>query len=307
MTDSFHPLKHPQHVLVEQYLDALIEQRRLSPLTQRSYARDLHGLFVRLGEFDPLQVRATDVRAAASAMRGRGANSRSIARAISAWRGLFAWLGIHHGMLANPCAGIKAPKATRALPKALSPDSAAQLLDGAVQSGPDDAHADRDHAMLELFYSSGLRLAELHSLNLTDALAAIREGEVVVIGKGSKPRVVPVGSKARAALERWMAVRVDRVAAEESALFVSARGTRLAMRSIQARVEVRGRAVGLRVHPHVLRHSFASHVLQSSGDLRAVQEMLGHASIAATQVYTALDWQHLAKVYDAAHPRAKKK
>ena len=224
---------------------------------------------------------------------------------LSAWRTFFRWLARHHGLAANPCVGIRAPKVPKALPKALSPDAAQRLLDAPAEG----TLAMRDKAMFELFYSSGLRLAELVSLDASHAALIRRDREVTVTGKGSRTRTVPVGARAVEALDAWAAVRAQHAKPDEPALFVGARGRRIAHAVVQDALKRWALRAGLteNVHPHVLRHSFASHVLQSSGDLRAVQEMLGHASISTTQVYTHLDFQHLAKVYDAAHPRARKK
>jgi len=202
--------------------------------------------------------------------------------------------------------GIRAPKAPRTLPKALSVEAAQRLLEAAPA---DDPLLVQDRAMFELLYSSGLRLAELVALDLGDGRLDLRQGEVTVTGKGSKSRTVPVGEKARQALRDWIDLRAQRAAPAEKALFIGARGRRIAPSVVGVRLSAWARRRGLaqRVHPHMLRHSFASHVLQSSQDLRAVQEMLGHASISTTQIYTHLDFQALAKVYDAAHPRAKKR
>ncbi|MBL8441890.1 MAG: tyrosine recombinase XerC, partial [Betaproteobacteria bacterium] len=226
---------------------------------------------------------------------------------LSAWRGFYGWLGRRGDAVANPCDGVKAPRSPRRLPKALTVDEAARLLD--PQTVDDDPIlAARDSAMFELFYSSGLRLAELVSLDVDASDSAVRDGEIRVTGKRGKTRIVPVGAKARQALSAWAAVRPTLADDGEHALFVGRRGRRIHPRVVEERLERQAINAGLprHVHPHMLRHSFASHVLQSSGDLRAVQEMLGHASIASTQVYTHLDFQHLAKVYDAAHPRAKR-
>jgi len=202
--------------------------------------------------------------------------------------------------------GLRSPKSPRALPKALSVEETAQLL--AVEPEPKPQLL-CDQAMFELMYSSGLRLAELVALDTGDGRLDLREGEVTVTGKGAKTRTVPVGARAREALRRWLEVRAQLASAHERALFVGARGKRIAPRVVNVRLKALAKRRGVRmpVHPHVLRHSFASHVLQSSQDLRAVQEMLGHSSISTTQVYTHLDFQALAKVYDAAHPRAKRK
>jgi integrase/recombinase XerC len=236
-------------------------------------------------------------------LHGRGLAARSLARTLSAWRAYYRWLARRGAIAVDPCDGLRAPKQPRSLPKALSVDQTSALLDAAA----DDELETRDKAMFELFYSSGLRLSELGGLN-ADGID-FDAGTVTVTGKRSKTRSVPVGAKAATALRAWLTERAGLALAAERALFVSRRGTRLAVRSIERRLErwATKQGLGLHVHPHMLRHSFASHVLQSSGDLRAVQEMLGHSNIATTQIYTHLDFQHLAKVYDAAHPRARKK
>ncbi len=249
-------------------------------------------------------VESHQIRRFIGQLHARGLGGRSLARMLSTWRGYYRWLGRRGAITHNPVDGVRAPKSPKALPKLLSPDEANRLLDLASDELPEI----RDQAMFELFYSSGLRLAELAALDL-ECLEDLLAGEVRVLGKRSKPRLVPVGSKACAAVGAWAQRRVELAAPEESALFVGQRGRRINPRVIEERLKRRAQAQGLStsVHPHMLRHSFASHVLQSSGDLRAVQEMLGHASIASTQVYTHLDFQHLAKVYDASHPRAKRK
>jgi integrase/recombinase XerC len=243
------------------------------------------------------------VRRYVAMLHAKGLAPRSLALTLSAWRGWFRWLARHRGWLSNPVLGIRAPKAARPLPKALSVEATQRLLDAPEEKGNAQV---RDAAMFELLYSSGLRVGELVALNLTDDPA---QGEVTVTGKGSKTRTVPVGAKARAALDAWTRVRAQLAAPGEKALFVGARGRRIAPGTVASRLGAWARSRGLteHVHPHMLRHSFATHVLQSSQDLRAVQELLGHASISTTQVYTHLDFQALAKVYDAAHPRAKKK
>jgi integrase/recombinase XerC len=292
---------------VAAYLAELAEQRRQSPHTVSNYRRDLAKLQTLIGDLPLDQISVHQVRRYVAQLHGQGLSGRSLSRLLSAWRGFFAWLGLRGSVPANPCEGIRPPKSPHLLPKALSVDETARLLEP-VEEG-DHVLALRDAAMFELFYSSGLRLAELAALDCDALDTALNEGEVRVLGKRSKARLVPVGGKAREALAAWAAVR-DTLAAEgEPGLFVSRRGTRLGHRMIQQRLSRQAILAGLprHVHPHMLRHSFASHVLQSSGDLRAVQEMLGHASIASTQVYTHLDFQHLAKVYDSAHPRAKRK
>jgi integrase/recombinase XerC len=295
----------PRQALVTAYLDHLAVERRLSAATRVAYRQGLAELLTAVPEVDPAALEPHHVRRAVATLRTRGLNGRTIARMLSSWRGFFRWLARDRGLAANPCAGLRAPKVAKALPKALAPDEAQALLDRAAAG----ALEVRDRAMFELCYSSGLRLAELVGIGVADAAGILRDGEVTVTGKGRKTRTVPVGAKARAALGAWLAARVQVARTGERALFVGARGERVNPAVVRQRL---GRwalraGLGRRVHPHMLRHSFASHVLQSSGDLRAVQEMLGHASIATTQVYTHLDFQHLAKVYDAAHPRAKKK
>lgn len=291
---------------VAKYLAELAEQRRLSPHTVSNYRRDLCKLIEIAGETPLTNLHVFQIRRFVAQLHGKGLSGRSLARTLSAWRGFFAWLGEHDALPSNPCEGVRSPKSPRLLPKALAVDEAARLLEPVEEDDP--VLAARDTAMFELFYSSGLRLAELAALDCDVLDSALHENEVRVLGKRSKARLVPVGAKAREALAAWAALRDGLAHVDEVALFVSRRGGRLSHRMIQERLAKRAVQLGLprHVHPHMLRHSFASHVLQSSGDLRAVQEMLGHASIASTQVYTHLDFQHLAKVYDSAHPRAKR-
>ena len=289
------------------YLAELSDLRRVSPHTVSNYRRDLEKLLKAAGDIPLAGLQVHHIRRFVANMHGQGLSGRSLARLLSAWRGFFGWLGERGLLKANPCDGIKAPKSPRLLPKALSVDETARLL---LPLSEDDAiQAARDLAMFELFYSSGLRLAELVALDCEALDSIANEGELRVLGKRSKARLVPVGSKAREAIAAWAAVRDGLAKADETALFVGQRGARISPRMVESRLARRAVLLGLptHVHPHMLRHSFASHVLQSSGDLRAVQEMLGHASIASTQVYTHLDFQHLAKVYDSAHPRAKAK
>jgi integrase/recombinase XerC len=291
--------------LAHEYLDALKHQRRLAGATLDNYARALDVLLA-LRNGKPLQsLDATEVRRAVAMLHGKGLSPRTLALVLSAWRGWFNWLVRHRGFKANPALGVRAPKAARPLPKALSVEAAQRLLDNKA----DGVAAARDRAMFELLYSSGLRRAELIALDATDGRLDLRQAEVTVTGKGSKTRTVPIGAKAREALRTWLEVRNQLAHPNEKALFVGSRGRRISAAVVGARLAAWGRASGLpeRVHPHMLRHSFATHVLQSSQDLRAVQEMLGHSSISTTQIYTHLDFQALAKVYDAAHPRARKK
>jgi integrase/recombinase XerC len=340
---------------VERYLQRLVAERGCSPRTIAGYRADL-AILARLAEGGATAASAATgpgaIRPAAAEPRWTsvgehalrrwiaaesraGRAPKSIARRLSAWRGFYDWLSAEGLAAANPARGVRAPRGSKRLPKALSPDQAASLMQAAPA---DDFESLRDAAMLELFYSSGLRLSELTSLDAryfdgretehgaaTGARAAsgpaspsaswysASESEVTVTGKGGRRRTVPVGALAREALGRWLAARADWLTAHPDAeprpLFLSARGRRLANRTVQARLRRLAieRGIPAKVHPHVLRHSFASHLLQSSGDLRAVQELLGHASIATTQIYTSLDFQRLAAVYDSAHPRARKR
>jgi integrase/recombinase XerC len=289
---------------VEQFLAELAHQRRASIHTLSAYRRDLAQLQGGVGERTLAELQSHDLRRQAMRLHGQGLAARSVARMLSAWRAYYRWLARRGELAADPCVGLRAPKRPRALPKALAIEQTAALL----ALPDDDVLAVRDRAMFELFYSSGLRLSELASLDL-DGKLDLAGADVTVTGKRGKTRSVPVGAQARDALAAWLVQRARLAPAEEAALFVGRRGARLTPRAIELRLArwARNTGLGLNVHPHMLRHSFASHVLQSSGDLRAVQEMLGHASIATTQIYTHLDFQHLAKIYDAAHPRAHKK
>jgi len=295
---------------VERFLAELQSQRRGSEATLRAYRHDLQLLAEAVGEERPLHgLTGHELGRALMRLHQRGLAPSSLARILSGWRAYYRWLLAQAAIASDPCAGLKAPRRGRPLPKALSVDQAQALLDGGdghEEAGDDDRLTLRDQAIAELLYSSGLRLAELASLDV-DALA---DGdELRVTGKRAKTRIVPVGSKARAAIAAWLPARAQMANQDEQALFVNRRGGRLSTRGIARRLDQLARRQGLpvHVHPHMLRHACASHLLQSSGDLRAIQELLGHASIATTQIYTHLDWQHLAKVYDAAHPRAKRK
>lgn len=304
------------------YLENLRTQRKLSAHTVDSYRGDLAELatFVAAlpGETAFAAVTHFDIRRFASQLHAKGLNARSIARKLSAWRGFYEWLADQTAIPSNPVDGVKAPKRNKPLPKALSADDAVRVV--SEQNPAKDATAPSQYcnrAMFELLYSSGLRVSELAGLDVRYAKEGAHTsagwidfdaGEVMVTGKGNKLRTVPVGAPALEAVNAWLAVRGALVKTDPHPLFLTERGTRMSPRVLQLRLKAHAQALGIPadVHPHVLRHSFASHVLQSSGDLRAVQEMLGHASIAATQVYTSLDFQRLAQVYDAAHPRAKK-
>ena len=298
--------------LAAAYLAELAEQRRVSPHTLAAYRRDLATLAGLCAETAVgvayAELEGHHFRRFVARLHAQGLNGRSLARLLSVWRGFYRWLGRRGMLRGNPLDGLRPPKTPKALPRALSPEEAARLLETSVAGNEAAAQEVRDQAMFELFYSSGLRLAELVALDL-DVLEDALAGEVRVLGKRAKPRLIPVGRQARAALAAWAERRSELAAEAEVALFVGQRGRRIHPRVVEARLAARAQGQGLptHVHPHMLRHSFASHVLQSSGDLRAVQEMLGHASIASTQVYTHLDFQHLAKVYDAAHPRAKRR
>ena len=297
------PVDRNSRPLLRDYLEHLSNERRLSRHTLINYARDIQALTALAGPARLDRLGVHEIRRFVAQLHARGLDGRSLARMLSAWRGFYNYLARDHGFVTNPCLGIRAPKSAKKLPKALSPDEAAQLM----QVGGEGLLDARDKAILELFYSSGLRLSELTGLAVQDV--NLRDATVQVTGKGSKTRIVPVGSHALDALKAWLPQRDAMVPPGEKGLFVAKGGARMSGSAVQQRVKHWARKFGLsgKVHPHVLRHSFASHVLQSSGDLRAVQEMLGHASISTTQVYTHLDFQHLAKAYDAAHPRAKKK
>ena len=287
--------------LLERFVDYLATERRLAVTSVAAYEYDVLRLLRLAGDAPLAGLTSQEIRRYAGRLHGQGLNGRSIARLLSAWRAFFRWLVRERLSAANPAIGVKPPKSGKHLPKVLSPDEASQLL-GGIPETPAEV---RDLAILELLYSSGLRRAELVSLDLGDVRAA--DALVRVTGKGSRTREVPVGRQALLALDAWLQVRPLMARRGCEALFVGVRGDRISDRVLSTRVEqwARQRGLGQHLHPHMLRHSFASHVLQSSGDLRAVQEMLGHASIATTQIYTHLDFQYLAKAYDAAHPRAR--
>ncbi len=301
--------KHLQHLEVE---------RRLAPRTLAMYGE----AFGRLRDFAQKQpvplreVQVHHVRRWAAQLHAQGLAPRSIAIVLSAWRGLYRWLGRDGLVPLNPVDGVRAPKAAKPLPKALPVDQAMALADhhGDANDGGDPRLEARDHCIVELLYGCGLRVGELIGLDVGasgEAAGWIDAADATahVLGKGSKRRSVPVGGAALKALQSWLDVRGELAGPGEPALFVSQRGTRLTPSQLRSRLKRRALQAGLptHVHPHMLRHSFASHLLQSSGDLRAVQELLGHANITTTQVYTRLDFGHLSKVYDAAHPRAKRK
>jgi len=288
------------------WLKTLEHQRRLSPHTLANYSRALDVLFKLKEKSELRDLDAAQIRRFVARLHAAGLSGRTLALTLSAWRGLYRWLARQRGFPANPVQSVRPPKSPRHLPKALSVEQAQQLLESPTQNTPEAA---RDRAMFELLYSSGLRLGELVGLDADDGRLDLKQAEVTVTGKGAKTRTVPVGARAREALRDWLKARAQLAAPQERALFVGARGRRIAPGTVQTRLRAwaKRQGLGASVHPHMLRHSFASHVLQSSQDLRAVQEMLGHASISSTQIYTHLDFQALAKVYDAAHPRARKK
>ena len=288
------------------YLAYLRYERRMSPNTERNYNRDIAAL-CRFLEKEHLagwhEVDAYHIRAFASWCHRRGLAPRSIQRRMSALRGFFKYL-LREGLVeSNPASDVPSPKLPKRLPKTLDVDEIARLL----EIDGDSPLALRDRAIMELFYSSGLRLAELTSLRVTDLDLA--DGTVRVTGKGNKTRILPVGAKARDALAAWLHTRGEMPGRDEEALFLSRRGRALSPRSVQSRLREWSRKIGLNagVSPHLLRHSFATHLLESSGDLRGVQELLGHADISTTQIYTHLDFQHLARIYDKSHPRARKR
>ncbi|MCY4642431.1 MAG: tyrosine recombinase XerC [Gammaproteobacteria bacterium] len=291
--------------LVCRYLRYLSDERRYSPATVTNYRRDILQFvefITAAGVKDCCEADTLHVRDFAGSRRRKGISARSLQRSLSALRGFYQFLQREQRVESNPAGDVSAPHTGKKLPELLDVDEITRLL----APPPQDPLKLRDHAMMELMYSSGLRLSELVGLDVGDIDLA--QGQVHVLGKGNKARYLPVGRAARESLERWLAVRADRVTESENAVFINNRGRRLTARAVQQRVKRLGSEQGLdkHVHPHMLRHSFASHLLESSNDLRAVQEMLGHADISTTQIYTHLDFQHLAQVYDRAHPRARK-
>jgi len=299
-------MSEPLRPGVARFLDGLRTERRLSPHTSSSYGRDLESLLEYcathgIESWDALDTQ--HLRSFAAQCHRRGLAPRSIQRRLSAVRSLCRFLIREGELRSDPTADVQAPKARKRLPTTLDADTMARLL----EFRSDDRLGVRDKAIMELFYSSGLRLAELLGLDLVDL--DLRDRTVRVMGKGRKVRIVPVGRHAAEALAKWLAERVALAAVDETAVFVGLNGRRLGPRIVQRRIARWARLQGLpeHVHPHLFRHSFASHLLESSGDLRAVQELLGHANISTTQVYTHLDFQHLARIYDASHPRARRK
>jgi len=306
--------------LVARYLDHVRYEKRLAERTLALYTLDLEKLTAYAAQANVAleAVQSTHIRRWVSHMHSGGRSGRGIALILSGWRGFYVWLGREGFVTSNPVQDVRAPKAPKPLPKALSVDDAVQLADyHAVPDASDPWLECRDAAIVELLYGCGLRVGELTGLDVQAGAQAkgwidFDGGEAHVLGKGSKRRSVPVGGKALEAMQAWVAVReqgLTPATAEQAAMFIGRNGTRLTAQAIWQRVRQRSLKAGLStpVHPHMLRHSFASHLLQSSQDLRGVQELLGHANITTTQVYTRLDFQHLAQAYDAAHPRARKK
>jgi integrase/recombinase XerC len=291
--------------LIEEYRKFISFEKRLSPSSVKSYLRDINELF-KLDKNKGLDsYTIEDIRKNIATLHSKGLSGKSLSRVISSWRGLFNFLIHKYKFKINPTLSIKAPKIKKLLPQTLSVDQTVKLVDI-----KDDSFLGlRDHAILELFYSSGLRLSELVNLNKNDI--NFDDGTITVIGKGNKDRVVPVGSFATKAIKKWLKIRknISDLTSETEILFLSQNAKKLTSRAIQYRLKFWAIKQGIpeNIHPHLLRHSFASHLLQSSQDLRAVQELLGHANISTTQIYTHLDFQHLSKIYDKAHPRAKKK
>ena len=291
--------------LLEEYKKFISFEKRLSPSSIQSYLRDINELLKLNKNKEFHSYRIEDIRKNIAILHSKGLGGKSLSRVISSWRGLFNFLIHKYKFEQNPTLGIKPPKSEKLLPQTLSVDQTIKLVDI-----KDDSFLGlRDHAILELFYSSGLRLSELVNLNQNDI--NFDDGTISVIGKGNKERIVPVGSHASKAIKKWLGLRVkiSNLTAENKILFLSQNAKKLTPRAIQYRLKFWAIKQGVpeNIHPHLLRHSFASHLLQSSQDLRAVQELLGHANISTTQIYTHLDFQHLSKIYDKAHPRAKKK
>ncbi|MCB1691732.1 MAG: tyrosine recombinase XerC [Pseudomonadales bacterium] len=294
----------------EAFLFHLRNERGLSPNTIEGYGRDLHQAVAfceEAGIASWQAMKGHHVRAYVAGCHRKGLSGKSLSRRLSSLRTFFNWLGREGKVRGNPAMEVSAPRDGKRLPRTLDTDQVAELMAGDAS----DWHTKRDQAILELFYSSGLRLSELVGADLTDIDWS--EGAIRVVGKGNKERQVPIGSIAQSALEAWLAVREDLPVSgrtcDDDAVFISERGTRISTRNVQSRIDLwtARKMMPGKVHPHMLRHSFASHLLESSGDLRAVQELLGHADISTTQIYTHLNFQHLADVYDKAHPRAHRK
>jgi integrase/recombinase XerC len=293
----------PLNQAVQQYLDYLAYNKRYSSHTIDAYRRDIQRLIHTLEDLGHnawADTQADTIRAAMITARKTDLAPKSIQRILSSWRSFFTYLLQQRLVKLNPVEGIKAPKSPQKLPNSLDPDQISQVLNAPIAS--DDPMAMRDNAMVELTYSCGLRVAELASLNVFDI--DMTDASLIVTGKGNKTRQLPIGRQAITAISSWLQQRSQLKCLDANALFINHRGQRMGVRGIQMRMAKMSASHGQHIHPHMLRHSFASHLLQSSGDLRAVQELLGHSNISTTQVYTHLDYQHLAKVYDQAHPRA---
>lgn len=313
------------YTCIQQWLDYLVLNKRYSQHTVNAYRQDLVHLCSMFTEENLSTLTEHNIRHAIATLRSQGLSPKSLSRILAAWRGFFGWYAPKIGLKSNPAKNIKAPKAARKLPNSLSVEQAQVLLDRPNLPAPKNAIEWRDQAMFEILYSSGLRLSELISLdhvftNTPDYQSSswiqFESKDAVITGKGNKTRIVPIGTKAIQAVNKWLEYRPEIFAkcknqslSNQAALFLGTRGARISPRVVQIQLDKLAVKAGLPVaiHPHSLRHSFASHVLQSSQDLRAVQEMLGHSNISTTQIYTQLDFQHLASVYDKAHPRANKK
>ena len=291
--------------LIEEYKKFIAFEKRLSSSSIKSYLRDINELLKLMGNKKLNSYSIEDIRKNIAILHSKGLSGKSLSRMISSWRGLFNFLIHKYQFNQNPTLGIKAPKSKKLLPQTLSVDQTIKLIDIKDNS----FLGLRDHAILELFYSSGLRLSELVDININNI--NFDDGTITVTGKGNKERIIPVGTFAFKAIKKWLKSRktINNLTPKNQILFLSKSGQKLTPRAIQYRLKFWAIKQGIpeNIHPHLLRHSFASHLLQSSQDLRAVQELLGHANISTTQIYTHLDFQHLSKIYDKAHPRAKKK
>ena len=291
--------------LIEEYKKFIAFEKRLSSSSVKSYLRDINELLKLMGNKKLNSYSIEDIRKNIAILHSKGLSGKSLSRMISSWRGLFNFLIHKYQFNQNPTLGIKAPKSKKLLPQTLSVDQTIKLIDIKDNS----FLGLRDHAILELFYSSGLRLSELVDININNI--NFDDGTITVTGKGNKERIIPVGTFAFKAIKKWLESRktIKNLTPKNQVLFLSKSGQKLTSRAIQYRLKFWAIKQGIpeNIHPHLLRHSFASHLLQSSQDLRAVQELLGHANISTTQIYTHLDFQHLSKIYDKAHPRAKKK
>lgn len=308
---------------LQTWLDVLWLEKRYSEHTLNAYRRDIMRLVALYPDVPLSDIKQKHILSAIARLHAKEYSPRSLARLLSTWRSFYKWFCLKEQLPTNPTLGVKTPKIPRALPKALSADQTKALLDTGITLNDNSAVALRDQAIFELFYSSGLRLSELVSIDIefykyenyeSKGWLTIAEKEVTVVGKGKKTRILPLGEKAILAIQAWLEKRPSWLPAhlppeDKYALFLGERGKRISPRVIQIQLKKLGikSNIPANVHPHILRHSFASHLLQSSQDLRAVQELLGHANISTTQIYTHLDFQHLASVYDKAHPRAKKK